>query len=138
MHPPKMHADEVDIDAALVQRLVGAQFPRWGDLPLEPVIPMGTDNALYRLGDDLVVRLPRRERTTVVLEKECLWLPRLAPLLPVPVPVPAAVGEPADDYPFPWAVYSWLQGETATAERIADVGRLAADLAEFVAALQRI
>ena len=60
----KMHADEVDIDVPLVRDLL-AQFPEWADLPIEPVWPSGTDNAIYRLGEDLSVRLPRRERTTV-------------------------------------------------------------------------
>ena len=59
-----MHADEVDTDPALVGRLLAAQFPHWANLPIEPVLPMGTDNALYRLGDDMVARLPRTERTS--------------------------------------------------------------------------
>ena len=70
MTAPKMHADEVDTDVTLVRRLLAAQFPRWADLPIEPVRPFGTDNANYRLGDDMVVRLPRREQTSRTLEKE--------------------------------------------------------------------
>lgn len=100
--------------------------------------PLGTDNALYRLGDDMVVRLPRRERTSKTLEKERQWLPRLAPLLPLAVPVPLAEGMPAEGYPFAWSVYTWLKGENATIERITDLGQLATDLAQFVAALQQI
>jgi len=84
-----MHADEVDIHVSLVRRLVAGQFPQWGDLPVEPVPSAGTDNALYRLGDDMLAPLPRRERTVVTLEKERRWLPRLAPLLPLAVPGPA-------------------------------------------------
>ncbi len=138
MAAEKMHADEVDVDADLVGGLVAGQFPEWADLPIEPVHPRGTDNALYRLGGDMVVRLPRRERTTGTLEKEVRWLPRLAPLLPLAVPVPLAEGMPAEGYPFMWAVYSWLKGENATAERIADPTQFATDLAQFVIALQRI
>ena len=134
----KMHADEVDTDVALVGRLLAAQFPQWAELPIEPVRPFGTDNALYRLGDDMVVRLPRRERTSETLQKERRWLPRLAPLLPLAVPVPLAEGNPAEGYPFSWSVYRWLTGETATGGRITDLGQLTADLAQFVAALQRI
>jgi aminoglycoside phosphotransferase (APT) family kinase protein len=126
-----MHADEVVIDEALVRRLVAAQFPDWAGLPLEPVLPRGTDNALYRLGDDMVVRLPRRERTAETLAKERRWLPRLAPFLPVTVPAPIADGAPGDGFPFAWCVYSWLEGGKAP---LAD----AVDLAEFIAALQRI
>jgi aminoglycoside phosphotransferase (APT) family kinase protein len=138
MPGPKMHADELKIDADLVRRLLAAQFPEWGDLPLEPVLPWGTDNALYRLGDDMVVRLPRRERTAGTLEKERRWLLRLAPNLPLAVPVPRAEGKPAGEYPHAWSVYSWLRGRDATVEPITDGGRLAADLARFVSALQRI
>jgi aminoglycoside phosphotransferase (APT) family kinase protein len=134
----RMHADEIDTDAVLVRRLVGAQLPYWAHLPIEPVESAGTDNALYRLGDDMVVRLPRRERDALTLEKERRWLPALAPLLPLAVPVPLAEGEPAEGYPFTWSVYRWFEGENATPERIADPIRLAEDLAQFVAALQRI
>jgi aminoglycoside phosphotransferase (APT) family kinase protein len=118
-----MHADEVDIDPALVHRLLAEQFPQWADLRIEQVESAGTDNALYRLGDGLVVRLPRRERTSETLKKERQWLPRLAPLLPLAVPLPLADGLPADGYPFEWSVYRWLRGEDATIEPITDLLR---------------
>jgi aminoglycoside phosphotransferase (APT) family kinase protein len=133
-----MHPDAVATDAALVRRLLAEQFPQWADLPIEPVLPLGTDNALYRLGDRMVARLPTRERTVVTLEKERLWLPRLGPLLPLAVPVPLAEGKPGPGYPFTWSVYTWLEGENATVGRIDDEQRFAADLARFVAALQRM
>jgi aminoglycoside phosphotransferase (APT) family kinase protein len=138
MPAEKMHADEIDIDSTLVARLVAAQFPEWADLPIERVGSAGTDNTIYRLGEHMAVRLPRRQKNTVQLEKERRWLPRLAPLLPLAIPVPLAVGEPADGYPFAWSIYPWLKGETATVERIGDLGRAATDLARFVAALQRV
>ena len=134
----KMHADEVDTDISLVGRLVAAQFPRWADLPIEPVRSAGTDNAIYRLGTDMAVRLPRVERATSTLEKELRWLSRLAPLLPLAIPVPLASGMPAEGYPWHWSVYRWLEGENATLERIADPREAATSLARFVAALQRI
>ncbi len=133
-----MHVDEIDIDLPLVARLVGGQFPQWADLPIEPVMPRGTENALYRLGDELVVRLPRRKRTSERLEKERRWLPVLAPALPLAVPIPVAVGLPAEGFPVPWSVYGWLAGENATVEGVTDSGRLATDLARFLAALQGI
>jgi aminoglycoside phosphotransferase (APT) family kinase protein len=133
-----MHADELDIDAALVRRLLAAQFPDWAGLSIERVEPSGTDNAIYRLGEDMVVRLPRRERTEVTLKKERTWLPRVAPLLPLAVPVPLAEGTPADGYPWAWSVYRWLEGESAIVEPIADLAQAADDLAGFLAALQRI
>jgi aminoglycoside phosphotransferase (APT) family kinase protein len=133
----KMHADEVNIDTALVGRLIASQFPEWADLRVEPVAFFGTDNALYRLGSDMVVRLPRRHKNTGQLEKERYWLPKLAPLLPLAVPVPLASGEPAEGYPFVWAIYRWLEGEPATNDKISP-GQAATDLAAFVTALQRV
>ena len=133
-----MHADEVDVDAELVSRLVAEQLPQWEGLPIEPVYPRGTDNALYRLGDAMVVRLPRRQMDAERLEKERHWLPRLAPALPLAVPVPLAAGVPGAGYPFAWSVYSWLPGEPATADRLVDLRRAATDLAQFVGALQRV
>jgi len=133
-----MHVDEVDTDVALVGRLLAAQFPQWADLPIEPVHSAGTDNAIYRLGDDMAVRLPRIHWATEQVEKEHRWLPRLAPHLPLAIPVPLAKGTPGEGYPWDWSVCRWLEGENATIEHIADPGLLAMDLAEFVAALHGI
>jgi aminoglycoside phosphotransferase (APT) family kinase protein len=132
----KMHADEIDIDTDLVRRLLRTQLPHWADRAIEPVQPWGTDNALFRLGEDMVARLPRHAPSVGALEKECRWLPTLAPLLPVPVPVPLAEGVPGEGYPFPWAVYPWFPGENAAPDRIADPRQFAVDLAQFIAALQ--
>jgi len=133
-----MHADEVGTDAALVRRLVEAQFPEWAGLAVEPVPFRGTDNALFRLGDDKVVRLPTRPRTAVTLEKERRLLPKLAPHLPLAVPTPLAEGEPGEGYPFTWSVYRWLPGKTVIEAPVADPRQAALDLAGFIAALQRI
>jgi len=134
----KMHVDEVDTDVALVGRLLAAQFPHWADLPIEPVRSAGTDNALYRLGDDMAVRLPRIHSATGQVEKEHRWLPRLAPHLPLAIPVPLAKGTPGDGYPWHWSVYRWLEGENATIEGIADPRQTATELANFITALQRM
>ena len=133
-----MHSHEIDIDAALVRRLLATQFPQWVDLPLTPVLPTGTDNALFRVGDEMVARLPRREPASRTLLKERQWLRRLAPALPVPVPVPLAGGEPAAEYPFAWSVYGWIDGEPLTLANMSDLERFATDLARFVAALEVI
>jgi aminoglycoside phosphotransferase (APT) family kinase protein len=138
MPPGKMHADQVHTDARLVGRLVATQFPQWADLPIEPVPSGGTDNALYRLGEDMVVRLPLTPRAVGRLEKERRWLPTLAPLLPLAVPTPLAKGLPGEDYPWEWSVYDWLPGDIAAVEPIADHARAASDLAEFVLALRRV
>jgi aminoglycoside phosphotransferase (APT) family kinase protein len=134
----RMHADEIDTDPALVRRLLASQFPLWADLPIEPVRPAGTDNAIYRLGDDMAVRLPRIHWATGQPAMEYEWLPRLAPLLPLAIPVPLATGAPGDGYPWPWSVVPWLEGENATPERLSDQRQAAVDLAQLVAAFQRI
>jgi aminoglycoside phosphotransferase (APT) family kinase protein len=133
-----MHAGEADIDDALVRRLLVAQFPHWAGLPLEAVDSAGTDNALYRLGDDMVVRLPRIRGATSQVGRDHEWLPRLAPHLPLAIPVPLALGRPADGYPWPWAVHRWLEGEVATTDRLADPRAAATSLGEFVGALRQI
>jgi len=133
-----MHADEVHTDVPLVRRLLAAQFPKWADLPIQSVPSAGTDNALYRVGDDMVVRLPRIHWAVESVEKEHQWLPRLAPLLPVAVPVPLGKGMPGEGYPWQWSIYRWLEGENPTVGGVADSGSLARDLAMFIAALQRV
>lgn len=131
-----MHADEVHTDVPLVRRLLATQFPDWAALPLARVPSSGTDNALYRLGDDMVVRLPRIDWAVAGVDREQEWLPRLAPLLPVAVPAPLAKGRPAEGYPWPWSVYRWLDGENPAVDRVADPDSLARDIARFVRASQ--
>ena len=133
-----MHADEVDVDERLARTLVAAQFPRWGELPIRRVLPAGTDNAIFRLGDGLALRLPRRRRTVEPLEKEIRWLPWLAPQLPVAIPVAVARGVPGEGYPFAWAVCRWLPGDNATRDRVQDETPLVRELAAFVRTLQAI
>ncbi|MFS4092166.1 phosphotransferase [Streptomyces sp. AF1A] len=106
----RMHADEVHLDAPLVQKLIARRFPEWAGLPVRRLASFGTENAMFRLGTDLVVRLPRRPGAVPDLVHEQRWLPRLGPLLPVAVPQPVGVGEPDAGYPWPWSVYRWLQG----------------------------
>ncbi|MGN9814960.1 aminoglycoside phosphotransferase family protein [Streptomyces sp. SD11] len=125
------------IDAALVRRLVDTQFPQWVDLPLELLDPAGSDHVIYRLGEELSVRLPRHSGAIGQARKEAEWLPRLAPRLPLAVPVPVAVGEPGLGYPWPWAVSRWLDGEVATVDALADSSEAAVELAAFLLALQR-
>ena len=130
-----MHADEVNTGSRLARRLLAAQFPQWAGLPLEPVRFFGTDNAIYRLGDELSVRLPRREQNVLQLHKELRWLPGLAPRLPLAIPEPVAKGEPGEGYPLEWAVYRWLPGEAAYETPPDKPER---ELAAFLLALQRI
>ena len=133
-----MHADEVETDVSLVRRLLAAQCPQWADLPIEPVPSAGTDNALYRLGENMVVRLPRIHWAVGLVEKEQRWLPALAPHLPLAIPVLLAKGSPMEGFPWPWSVYRWLEGENATIARFGDLRDAARDLAHFLIALQGI
>ncbi|MFB6522186.1 aminoglycoside phosphotransferase family protein [Streptomyces sp. NPDC056401] len=133
----KMHADEPDIDTDLVRRLIAGQFPQWAGLSVERVDSAGTSNAMYRLGADLVVRLPRTPGAAGDVGMEHVWLPRLAPGLPAPIPVPLGMGRPAEGYPWSWSVFSWVPGENPVPGRIAEPDLLAKDLAEFVCALHR-
>jgi aminoglycoside phosphotransferase (APT) family kinase protein len=133
-----MHPNEVHTDTQLVSRLLAAQFSQWANLPLTPVPSAGTDNALYRLGSDMVVRLPRIDWAVGQAEKERQWLPRLAPHLPLAIPEQLARGEPDAGYPWPWAIYRWLPGESATLERLNDPCQAAVQLAQFITALWQI
>ncbi|MGH2760075.1 MAG: aminoglycoside phosphotransferase family protein [Actinomycetota bacterium] len=133
-----MHDDQVDIDVELVQRLIEKQFPQWADLPLEYFDSGGTVNAIYRLGDDMYVRLPLREAWAWGLKTEAKWLPRLAPHLPLPIPKVLAHGEPDEGYPLAWSVYRWIDGEPWRPDRVRDMNEAAEDLARFISAMQRI
>ncbi len=132
----RTHTHEV-ITNALVGRLIAAQFPAWASLPLQPVRSTGTDNAIYRLGVDLAVRLPRTPAAAGQTDKEHHWLPQLAPLLPLDIPVPLATGTPGEGYPWPWSVHQWLEGEDLLTEPAADPHRLAIELGNFLTALQQ-
>ena len=133
-----MHNSEAAIDAGLARRLVDAQFPEWRHLPVNPVALGGWDNRTFHLGDGMTVRLPSAAPYALQVEKEQRWLPKLAPLLPLPIPTPLAMGEPAEFYPWHWSVYRWIEGETAKTAHIADLRAFAIALADFLIALRRI
>lgn len=133
-----MHANERTTDVPLVRRLLAAQFPEWAGLPVEPVDSHGTVNAIYRLGPDLAVRLPRVEGGAGDVHTEHRWLPHLAPHLPLRIPTPVAKGAPGEGYPWAWSVCHWLDGANPGADGGPDPAALAAGLAEFVTALRRI
>jgi len=133
-----MHAGELYIDETLVAGLLASQFPIWADLPIERVASAGTDNALFRLGGDLVVRLPRVSWAAGQPGKEFLWLPKLGPNLSLAVSEPVVLGQPASSYPWHWTVCRWIDGLNATLDRIGDAERAAEDLARFIVSLRRI
>jgi aminoglycoside phosphotransferase (APT) family kinase protein len=134
----KMHDHEIMIDAALVRHLLSDQFPAWAGQPLARVPSSGTDNALFRLGDDMAVRLPRIAGATGQVEKDLQWLPRMSPALHVSAPVPLGLGQPGRDYPWTWGVYEWIAGAEARPGDLADPDAIAADLAVFLADLKTV
>jgi aminoglycoside phosphotransferase (APT) family kinase protein len=136
--PRKIRADQVDIDIPLVRDLVAAQFPQWAALPLEPVDSSGLVNAIYRLGTEVSVRLPRWPPGTDAVRREQAKLAALAPFLPVAIPSVEAIGSPTDAFPGEWSVHRWLTGKHPSPHTLADARRLATDLAAFVDAFRRI
>lgn len=130
-----LHANEVAIDLDLVRHLVDARFPAWRELPLRAVATAGTDHAIFRLGTELSVRLPRHPGAARQAVREWRWLPLLAPGLPLPVPAPLAMGEPAAHFPFGWTVTPWFAGQDGHRRQPA-LTPAAEALAGFVAALR--
>ena len=133
-----MQDDEVEVDDALVRRLLASQMPHLAALPLMVVEPWGTDNAIWRVGNDLVVRLPRIHWATEQVEHETKWLPRLAPHLPVAIPEPVAIGEPGNGYPYRWAVHRWIPGEGAALDQMHDPVAFASAFANVVRMLHAV
>ncbi|MFF1632790.1 aminoglycoside phosphotransferase family protein [Leifsonia sp. NPDC058248] len=124
---------DIHVDAALVASLIEAQHPDLaGPLAL---VADGWDNVIYRLGGDLAVRIPRRQVAVQLIVNEQTWLPRLAPRLPVAVPVPVRVGMPSSDFPWPWSIVRWVDGIDGADVSGAERSPIAGPLAEFVAAL---
>jgi len=133
-----MHRGMHPIDDDLVRRLVAGQFPQWAGLAVERWPSGGTVNAMYRLGEDMVVRLPLVQGGAGDVSMEQRWLARLAPYLSTRIPEVLGAGKPALGYPWPWSVYRWLAGEHPEAGALSEPVLLAKDLAGFVAAMRSI
>ncbi|MFF5707270.1 aminoglycoside phosphotransferase family protein [Streptomyces sp. NPDC012794] len=133
-------ADGAGIDESLVERLIAAQFPQWAGLPVRKVTSAGTDHAMYRLGEDMTVRLPRIPDAEGQVAAEQRWLPHLAPHLPLEVPEPLGHGAPGEGYGSAWSVYRWLDGENLYDRPLTGSGLqdAAAALGRFLAALHRV
>jgi aminoglycoside phosphotransferase (APT) family kinase protein len=125
-------AAELRVDEALVRRLLQAQHPDLAGLALQPV-DSGWDNFIFRLGQALAVRLPRRAVAAALVEHEQAWLPGLAATLPLPVPAPIRIGLPAGGYPWRWSVVPWIGG--AAADLCEPDAEQAAPFAGFLQAL---
>lgn len=132
----KMHENEIITYEALVRRLVAAQFPQWVGLPVRQLTTHGTDNEMYRLGAEMVVRMPKIDWAVQGIAKEQRWLPLLKPYLPLSIPQPLAQGEPVDEYPYRWSITTWVPGRNPVVGEIADPRGLAREIARFVRAMQ--
>lgn len=139
----RVHDDELTIDMDLVRKLVDTQFPHYAVSPLRRLGASGSTNALFRLGDDLLVRLPRQPGGSAAIDKERRWLPEIGRHLPVSVPEIVALGEPASGFEERWSIVRWLDGELPNACAPDDPptsGRsiLAAGLADVILALRAV
>ena len=137
-----LHSDEIPIDAELVRDLVSRAMPAYADTPIRRLASSGSSNALFRLGDELLVRLPRQPGGSATISKEAAWLPVLGPLLPVRAPDVVDVFEPGRGYPERWSVVRWIDGahpEVVDPDTSVDRGRevLANNLAAVLGALRQ-
>jgi aminoglycoside phosphotransferase (APT) family kinase protein len=130
----RMPAAEVEVSADLVRRLLSGQHPDLAALPVE-FLANGWDNELYRAGDELVARLPRRVLGAQIIKNEQRWLPGLAPKLPLPIPVPDRIGVPGCGYPYSWSVVPYLPGVPAAQASSFDAAGVAAAVGGFLGAL---
>ncbi|QTH42793.1 aminoglycoside phosphotransferase family protein [Cohnella sp. LGH] len=128
----------IEITGELVRRLINSQFPEWMSLDIELVAKSGHDNRTYRLGRELTVRLPSHESYASAIQKELTWLPIFKPHLSLPIPVPVAHGKPSNEYPLPWSINRWIEGDTVTHDNVLDLGEFAEDLARFLKELEAI
>jgi aminoglycoside phosphotransferase (APT) family kinase protein len=112
--------DKIPIDVLLVQTLIAEQFPEWAALEIKPAISSGWDNKTFHLGSHMLVRLPTHAEYSDQVKKEQYWLPKLAPKLPLPIATPLKMGRPGAGYPLYWSIYKWLDGDTASIDRISE------------------
>ena len=130
-----MPAAEVSVDESLVRALLRDQYPALSELPLSAMPAHGWDNAMYRLGDEFTVRLPRREASSRLVAHETRWLPGLSRTLTIPTPVPIHSGEPTGYYPWHWSVNRLIRGEPVGAGPLVDPLVSSQALAHFLQAL---
>lgn len=128
------------LDAELAKKLIVTQFPEYADLNITDVEQQGHDNRTYRIGNDMLIRMPTAESYALKVPKEQELLPKLAKHLSVAIPEPIKMGKPSDDYPYPFSIYKWLDGQSANHITL-DVQtseNIAFQLAKFLKELQAI
>lgn len=128
----------IEADPTLVRRLLESQVPDVADEPLRRVVTAGVNNTIYRLGDDLTVRLPQSAWCADHIRKEQRWLPELGSRLSMGIPNLVSAGVPGDEFPWHWSVYSWLEGKEAVSTSPTDEHETARQLATFIDELHRI
>lgn len=126
------------IDKSLVSRLINKQFPKFKDYPISPILPGGWDNRVFRLGEDMLIRMPSAKKYEVQVEKEYKWLPKLSPLLPLRIPEPIEIGHEDEIYPWKWSIYKWIDGEIAAKAKVTSLPEFSRQLANFLNTLQKI
>lgn len=132
-----MHDNEFESDEPLVAALVSKQFPEHAHLPIRKIIHSGSDHAIFRLGKEYAVRLPRIPSAEEQMMKEQLWLPKFS-ALPLTIPIPIANGKPSNECPYHWYIYNWIEGRNSYDEKPTDLCQAAGDLAMFIRALWKI
>jgi aminoglycoside phosphotransferase (APT) family kinase protein len=137
----RLHEDEIPIDDSLARQLVETQFPQWRGLPVRRIHSSGTVNAIFRVGRDLAIRLPRAPsfvHTREAMEASHAWLDWARPTVPLAIPEPVAIGEPTEAYPWPWPVHRWIDGEPLGTIDLSDAPDAAERLGAFVNALHSL
>src|SRR4051794_40855682 len=134
-----MHEDQIDVDVDVVRGLLAEHQPHLAGLAITPVVSTGTVNALFRIGDDLVARLPLQADWEEGIEREWRWIPWLTPrVTSVRLPEPIFKGRASDVYPFAWSVYRWIEGAPYDDALIDDEAEAARILARFVLELRSL
>lgn len=127
-----------NINVDLVVKLINEHFPKWSYLAIKPVKFSGHDNRTFHLGEQMSVRLPSAASYVPQVEKEQKWLPILSKDLSLPISTPLAKGNTSEEYPWPWSINEWIEGESLTHKNIHDINQLAKDLGAFLIELQSI
>ena len=129
-------ADEINASEDVVRSLLTVQHPDLAQMALWK-FGAGWDNTLWRLGEDFLVRLPRRAAAAPLMINEQRWLPELAPRLPLPIPAPVRIGRPSSEYPWAWSIVAWIDGRPGDVTTIDPPDHAATTLGRFLRALHQ-
>lgn len=129
-----------DIRINLAKKLITEQFPEYAQLFITSVESQGHDNRSFRLGNEMLIRIPTKSQYALKVAKEQDLLPKLAPHLSFEIPAPIKMGHPSQDYPYPFSIYKWLQGRSINLidKKTIDLEKLAFNMAKFLKELQAI